>query len=406
MPAEEEIQSILRGLNPSEIQIDSDGAVKFVIAGVTVVSNTAEFDDYLQVKSSVHQSTSTSMFLPGYFEQAIELHGRRTPPFRLQAEGDELALTHEQTGFRAEISPISPRLIMRNTDSDTVDKDFRRLVMMRRPSFRGREEISLVEAFSRILSVKVQAPEGHSLRTNFKQLRAIAEAALFHIAYGYGVGVVSIQSWERSLHLLNVRRNETVQFPLRSYNHELVAYYQMAMSGESLILSYLALYKILEYFFTAASELLLHEKIKEQLVSPDFSHTKVTKLRELAKVVRRFDQRMDERRMLQTVFEQHIDREQLRLWIEDFDRENSGYFTTERELFGEPHRIDLSDNQIFPTVCLRIYHIRNALVHNKEGEAARFTPFSGQEKILVNEAPLLKQISEHLILRTGKDIQL
>lgn len=405
MIAEQEIQSILRGLNPSQIHVEDDGTVKFVIAGINVVSNVAEFDDYLQINSTVHQSTSTSLFLPGYFEQAIELLGRRPSPFRLQAEGDELSLTHEQTGFSAEIGPISSRLIMRNTDSDTVDKDFRRLVMMRRPSFRGREEIPFAEAFSRILSVKIYAPEEHTLRSNFKQLRAIAEAALFHIAYGYGVGVVSIHSWERSLHLLNVRRNESVQFPLRTYNHDLIASYQMAMSGDSLILSYLALYKILEYFFTAASEQLLHEKIKEQLVSPDFSHTKVAKLRDLAKVVRRFDQRMDERRMLQTVFEQYVDIEQLRLWIEDFDKENSGYFTTGREIFGELHRVDLSNDQIFPTVCSRIYHIRNALVHNKEGETARFTPFSGQEKILVNEAPLLKRISEDLILRTGKDIQ-
>jgi hypothetical protein len=404
MPTEEEIQSILRGLDPSEIQVDADGIVRFVVAGIPVVSNVNEFDDYLRIKSSVHQSTSTSIFLPGYFEQAIEVQGRR-PLFRFQAEREELSLTHEQTGFRAEIGPISSRLLMRNADSDSIDKDFRRLITMRRPSFRGRDEVSLAEAFSRILSVEVHAPEGSALRSNFKQLRAISEAMLFHIAYGYGLGVVSIQSWERSLHLLNVRRNETVQFPLRTYNHELVAYYQMAMAGESLILSYLALYKILEFFFTSASELLLHEKLKEQLVSPDFSHTKVAKLRELAKVVRKFDQRMDERRMLQTVFEQYIDRERLRLWIEKFDNENSGYFTTERDIFGESHKVDLSDNQIFPTVGSRIYHIRNALVHNKEGELARFIPFSGQEKILVNEAPLLKEISEELILRTGKDIQ-
>ena len=115
---------------------------------------------------------------------------------------------------------------------------------------------------------------------------------------------------------------------------------------------------------------------------------------------------MDERRMLQTVFEQHIGKEALRQWIEEFDKENSDYFKTDRDLFGEPNKVNTSESQIFPTVGARIYHIRNALVHNKEGEVSRFIPFSGQEKILVNEAPLLRRISEELILKTGKDIQL
>jgi len=271
---------------------------------------------------------------------------------------------------------------------------------------REKEEVALTDLFARILSVKVFAPTDHPFYDNPKRLKSIAEASLYHISYGHGVALVPIKSWERSLHFLRGRRRTTVQFPLRAYNHELVAYYQMAIGGESLILSYLALYKILEYFFTSASENLLHEKIKEQLVAPDFAHTKVGKLRELAKTIRKFDQKMDERRMLQTVFDQYIDKDALRSWIQDFDQENSRYFTTERELFGELNRIDLSDNQLFPTVGARIYHIRNVLVHNKEGEVSRFIPFSGQERILVNETPLLRRLSEELILKTGKDLQL
>lgn len=401
----EQVQSILRALSPSNIDV-ADGTVKCDIGGVKISILASDFDEYLQVKSASNQSTDTSLYAIGYFEHAVELQGRGPNAYRLFRDSDEITLKHEQTGFVVEISPISSKFIMFLTDTDTMHRDFRRLSMMRRPLLRGKEEVTLTDLFARILSVKVFAPPTHPFHNNAKQLKSIAEASLYNVSYGYGVGLVPIKSWERSLHFLDGKRKETVQFPLRTYNHELVAYYQMALGGESLILSYLALYKILEYFFTAASEHLLHEKIVDHLVAPDFSHTKVGKLRELAKVIRKFDQKMDERRMLQTVFEQHIDKEALRLWIEEFDKENSDYFRTERDLFGEPSKVDTSENQIFPTVGARIYHIRNALVHNKEGEVSRFIPFSGQEKILVNEAPLLRRISEELIMKTGKDIQL
>lgn len=405
MISAEQVQSILRSLSPSKIEIAGD-AIKCEIGGVAISAKVSDFDEYLRVKTSPIQHTDTSLFVAGYFEHAVELQGRGPNTYRLFRDRDEIVIKHEQSGFEIEISPISPRFIMCLTDSDSLHRDFRRISMMRRPILRGKEEVTLSDLFARILSVKVRAPTGHIFHNNPKQLKSIAEAGLYHVSYGYGVGLVPIKSWDRSLHFLEGRRRESVQFPLRTYNYELVAYYQMALGGESLILSYLALYKILEYFFTSASEHLLHEKIKEHLVAPDFSHTKVTKLRDLAKAIRKFDQKMDEKRMLQTVFEHYIDKEELRIWIEEFDKENSSYFSTEREIFGEPSRIDTSDNQLFPTVGARIYHIRNALVHNKEGEVSRFIPFSGQEKILVNEAPLLRRISEELILKTGKDIQL
>jgi hypothetical protein len=223
-------------------------------------------------------------------EQAIELQGRGPNGYRLFRDSDEITLTHEQTGFKVKISPISPKFIMNLTDTDTMHRDFRRLSMMRRPILRGRDEVALGDLFARIISVKVTAPTGHAFYGNPKQLKSIAESSLYNVSYGYGVGLVPVKSWERSLHFLDTGKKETVQFPLRTYNHELVAYYQMALVSESLILSYLALYKILEYFFTAASEHLLHEKIKEQLVAPDFLHTKANKLRDLAKVIRKFDQ--------------------------------------------------------------------------------------------------------------------
>lgn len=401
----EKAASILRALSPEKLEI-ANNTIKCEISTIPVTIDAQAFNSYIAIKASSHQSTETSLSHPGYYEHAVDMQGNGPGTYRLFREADEITLHHPQTGFKIEISPASSNFIMHMCDTDTMHRNLKRAVMIRRPSLREIESVSLKDIFSRIRSIKVYAPDGHPFHSNSKQLKAIAEAGLYHITYGYDVALIPIQSWERSLHFLDSKRRESVQFPIRTYNSELVAYYQMALSSESLILSFLAFYKILEYFFTSASEHLLHKKIKEHLVAPDFSHTKVSKLRELTKSIRTFDQKMDERKMLQTVFEQHIDKEPLREWIENFDKENSSYFTVERDIFGKPHRIDTTDTQLFPTTGTRIYQIRNALVHNKEGEISRFIPFSGQEKVLSNETPLLRRIVEELITKTGKDIQL
>jgi hypothetical protein len=401
----EKATSILRALKPSKLEI-SDTTTKCEIGTIPVTIETHAFESYITIKASSYQATETSLSYPGYYEHAIEIQGIGPGAYRLFREADEITLQHPQTGFKIEVGPISSNFIMHMCDTDTMHRDFKRIMMIRRQPLRERENVSLKDMFSRTRSIKVYAPDGHPFYNNNKQLKAIAEAGLYHITYGHDVALIPIQSWERSLHFLDSNRRESVQFPIRTYNSELVAYYQMAISSESLILSFLAFYKILEYFFTGASEHLPHQKIKEHLVAPDFSHTKVTKLRELTKAIRAFDQKMNEPRMLQTVFEQYIDKEALRKWIEDFEKENPNYFTTERDIFGKSNRVDTTDMQLFPTVGTRIYQIRNALVHNKEGEISRFIPFSGQEKILSNEAPLLRRIVEELITKTGKDIQL
>ena len=140
-------------------------------------------------------------------------------------------------------------------------------------------------------------------------------------------------------------------------------------------------------------------------VEPDFAHTKPKKLKELAKLIRIHDNKLDERRLLRTVIEHYFDSDELRDWIQVFDAENDGYLTTERDVFAERLKLDISRDQLFASVANRIYHIRNALVHHKEGEVSRFIPFSGQEAILYREIPLLIFLAEQIIIKTGKDIQ-
>lgn len=48
----------------------------------------------------------------------------------------------------------------------------------------------------------------------------------------------------------------------------------------------------------------------------------------------------------------------------------------------------------------RIYKTRNAIVHSKESERVRYTPFR-DDRILVKEIPLLRFIAEQIIIESS-----
>ncbi len=397
-----QVREVLRGLN-AEIKKKIKGQYPASYRNISFNIKDSDIDVYLQHRDSIKRPEETAFFVPGHYEHVIEIESGGLGAYRLFRDDEDIKIQHNN-GFVIQLGRISSNYAIYLCDSDKLERYVQRLLSMASHRFRERDDTDLAELLSRLITVKVIAPKSHTFYENIKQLKAIAEAGIYHIAYGNGIGITLSNSWERSSYWLDTRRRETVQFPLRTYHSELVAYYQLALGSESLILSYLALYKILEFFFTSASEDLLHQKIKDQLVAPDFSHSKVAKLRELVKTVRSFDQRMDERKMLITVLEKYLDKTELVQWIDDYEKKHSGNYTTDKDIFGENQKVDTNDNQLFSSISKRIYHIRNVLVHNKEGESSRFKPFSGQEKILFNETPLLLYIAEELILKTGKDI--
>ena len=121
-------------------------------------------------------------------------------------------------------------------------------------------------------------------------------------------------------------------------------------------------------------------------------------------MVRKFDQKMDEQRMLATVLEQNFMVDEVPSWVADVEASTGHYFTQPQNIFGQSMTLDINPEGIYASLAARIYFIRNALVHNKEGELARFTPFSGQEAVLFKETPLLMFLAEGLISKTGKDV--
>jgi hypothetical protein len=406
-----EVRHLLRCVPGAKVSRKKGAAFPVAFHGFTLTVPEAVVDQYLAIRGDIRRPYETAMSLPGYYEQAMEFQGRTPMTSQIMRE-DGITMENKEKTRTIFASPISDLFSLALLDSDELSPDLQRFLQMSRSRMRWQQDHgpdqeqpnSINTLLARIRTVKVNTGIDDPIATNDKRLHALCEAALFHVAYGWGVGISLSISWERAYYRFGLRRRESVQFPLRTYKSELLSYYHLAFGSDSLILAYLALYKILEYFFTSASERQLHGKVSEKLVEPDFLHTKSKKLRELVKTIRAHDSRMDEKRMLATVLSDSFDPEELRDWIIEHNTDNGDYYTTEHQVFAEPVRIDISNDQLFSTIAHRIYHIRNALVHHKEGEVSRFIPFSGQEQVLFREIPLLLFIAEQLIIKTGKDI--
>jgi hypothetical protein len=361
-----------------------------------------EIDAYVETRIQIRKPTETQLFIPGHYEHVVQSEG----DFRRRIRRDEQLSLRNQDGTTViDLGKASSLFCLSLTDVDRLDRNLRRfalfgLGMARVP---GNQVQHFTDIF-RIYTVKVATDSASPLGRSISRLNDLAEAGIFHLAYGHGISVSFTQSWERTYYWLGRKEQNDIQFPLRTYNPELVRYYTLALASESLVLAFLALYKILEFFYTSASENVLHQKLKELLVAPDFLPTKTKKLRDLVKIIRTFDNRLDEIGALKLVLAEYFDRAELRQWVETYEAENEPHFTVDFTLFGTTTRIDLNDGSIIGNLASRIYLIRNALVHNKEGEVSRFVPYTGQEEILQKEIQILVFIAEQLIIKSGKDL--
>ena len=359
-----------------------------------------DLEKYISRKDTIEKD-NTSIFKPGYFEQVIKIQSFSPMGWRrlFGRDSNSIEIKNSSDSSKIVISSISYDFIFKFIN----DREFFRVT--RRPMIHNRDsdDIEFRDIFSRYKSIKIIVPEEHKFYNEKSELKNIAEAGLFNISYSKGIGINLSNSWDERTRRPIRRRRESLQFPKRIYNSDLLAYYQLALSSDSPILSYLSLYNVLEHFFLSTTEKELHKRLSDYLVTPDFSHNNSIKLRRLTSLVRKFDQKMGEQKMLRTVLEHYFMVDQIVDWVEKHETEKEEYFTVPQELLGDTYTLDLNSDQIYSSLAKRIYETRNALVHSKDGEMPKFIPFSGQEKVISNELPLLFFLAENIIIKDGTD---
>ena len=196
---------------------------------------------------------------------------------------------------------------------------------------------------------------------------------------------------------------------------ELLNYYKQAQTSEMPVLQYLAYYHIIEFFYLSISEQNMFEQIKQQVASPMFSANNEESLKLLYQTFKKISKNQkeedvwDERNALLLCLKKFVsDLSLLKSAINSIQTNALNYYKENEVSFADEAKAinwDLQDNDIYTLIRNRIYSVRNAIVHSKDGEKSRYKPFK-HDKELNKEIPLIRAVAEFVIIYSAKDIKI
>ena len=259
----------------------------------------------------------------------------------------------------------------------------------------------------RWLSLKIQAEK----RTSATQFFRLTHAFLFQIGYNLDVALVPQRLLEeivRHGRINRMRRSriEELDPPRRTYNEDLVQHYLLAVSTDNPVIEYLSYYHVFEHFFESVFNEDLVDSIKAKITDPGFSYKRKKDINKLITSIKRSLQirsetiTFSEAEALRLCIARFVDIAELRHKLDEYDDSLVGFYTSNEVAFSGGPEVDLDGPDSGLTIkrlAKRIYATRNALVHSKDGDKGKYTPFK-DDRVLVKEVPLLRFASEMVII--------
>jgi len=243
------------------------------------------------------------------------------------------------------------------------------------------------------------------------QLNDFFNAFLFHLAYNLDIAVVQATSldeyWRRSrLARTRKSRPDEIAPPKRLYVVDLTYHYQLAAATESPVLAFLSLYHVAEHFFEAVFNEDLVGRIRERLTNPGFSQKRQRDVLQLVKEiqtrlrVRAETVTFSELEALRLTLLKFVLFDELPDRLQRYDKGLVDHYRGSEVAFCGGDAVDVTDKDtanVALALAKRIYKTRNAIVHSKDGERAKFVPFK-HDQVLAREIALLRFVAEDIII--------
>ncbi|MGW5846671.1 hypothetical protein ACWFQ8_01690 [Streptomyces sp. NPDC055254] len=272
-------------------------------------------------------------------------------------------------------------------------------------------ERSLLKLTSVVLRVTTLQITSNRTRNDFESL---AHGFLFQAAYNLDTSArIGLDPHLSTPRIKKVRRAQESTFdaPRQSYDTDLVSHYLMGVAAEMPLLEYLSYYHIAEHYFDKVFNADLVDQVRVSITDPSFS---VRRSKDIEKIIKTIDRAhrqvredgVNEQRALELVLEKFVDVDRL---ISDLDAWDSGivqHYKTNGVPFAGASKLDLrpSDRgEVKKLIARRIYKVRNALVHAKEGSLPKYAPFAHDAE-LAQEIPLMRFTAEQIIIKNGASI--
>lgn len=360
----------------------------------------------------------TALFSDTIYEVLIQ---EESPSHFRRFREDRLCVTEQDDGLEYELSPASDAYLVWllstvSTAREMRDLGFGFVSPMRLERIRAEIEsctpFQALRALSvhRFLTLKIRS----KAKTSARRFQLLGSSFLFHIAFNLDIALVQVRYLEEvssrgRINRMRRSRIDELDPPRRSYNEDLVAHYILAVSTDSPSVQFLSYYHVLEHFFEAIFNDELVEKIKAKITHPSFSYRRKKDVATLIDQIKKSLQirsetiTFSEFEALRLTLARYVDIPELTSKLNEYSPALLEYYRATEVPFSKAPTVDLTSHDretILKHLGRRIYATRNALVHSKDGDKQRYTPFK-DERALLNEVPLLRFISEQVIVGTS-----
>jgi len=405
----------------------SDGAQQFTMRGTDPSVSAALTDEFFEtvegrLGGSAQAMSDTSIGAPRFYE-VLANEESRFGMLTLFRDSDLIERTDAENGLTYRLGPPSDDFLvfflgrLADLAPGAAIRSTATMFRVRRMLERGEAVLDVLglvrAAYPRMLSCRIEAQQNHPPQ----DLAAHANAYLFQLTYNLNVALVetrSLDEFVRTGRLTSMRRSRSaeVEPPRRTYIRDLTYHYQLGVSAESPVLEFLSFYHVAEHFFEAVFHDDLIDAIRDRITRPDFS-TKRKKdvqalIREINKRQRVRDDHItfSEQEALRLTLEKYVPLENVRAKLSAYDKTLLAHVRDSPVSFCDGSAVNLEHHDVgdvFGLLAKRIYRTRNAIVHSKDGDKTRFTPFE-HDDILAKEVPLMRFIAEEIIIATSQRV--
>ncbi|MGW0337692.1 hypothetical protein ACWD0J_38795 [Streptomyces sp. NPDC003011] len=281
-----------------------------------------------------------------------------------------------------------------------------RTIVGRRP-VEGDSLFDVVAEGLRATTLQITAAKS---RADFETL---ANSFLFHAAYNTDAAArIGLEAMFRPQAIQRVRRsqNGSLDAPRQTYDADLVHHYLMGVAAEIPLLEYLAYYHIAEHFFEKVFNEDLIKQVRSGITDPSFSARRNKDIQSIVKIVTKVKGQIkdeggvNEQRALQLVLDRFVSIPRLVADLDAYDANLVNHYANSDVPFAGASKVSLRGNDeeaVRGAIAKRIYKVRNALVHAKEGELPKYAPFAHDEE-LAREIPLMRFTAEQIVIAHGK----
>lgn len=414
------LSRIFRG----EVRSDNDTVffkVRNLESDVEFPLSKARIQSLLDLLSTKELSDETGLYSETTYEIIVNEEGR-FPGIRMR--GEDIRVSDTESGMSYEVSRASDEYLLwliciASAKGSLRDLGYAPMIprsRLEREFQEEREQPMDVFDLLRIFLIRtVTLKLASSTKQQLKRFQAATNSFLFHLAYNLDLALVPqrfLEEVSRRGRISRMRRStlDELDPPRRTYNEDLVNHYILAASTDSPTVQFLSYYHVLEHFFESVFNDDLIEQVKAAITQPGFSYKRKKDVGQLVSTIKKSLQirsetiTFSESEALRLSLSRFVNVSQLADKLDEYDAAIVEYYANTEVPFSKGPTVSLRSgdvDRIIKDLTRRIYATRNSLVHSKDGDKARYTPFK-DERSLVAEVPLMRFVSEMVILAVSE----